>query len=227
MQFYFLRMEHFNHRISGYCKIKNNKIIRNDRLIYEDDPTTDFPTFISALYKRKVPSYSKFYKMDFLSKLGFITAELLLQDTNYVSMLKGTDIAIVISNAQSSLETDATFQKTIADKNNYYPNPSLFVYTLPNIMIGEICIKNKIMGESTFFISEKPDSNFLCQYVDDLLNKNAAKLVITGWVDLDLNCLYESMLCLVEKSPPTPVPFPVKYAFNPKNMDKLFDFSYD
>ncbi len=34
---------------------------------------------------------------------------------------------------------------------------TLFVYTLPNILIGEICIKFKIQGESNFFVSQFVD----------------------------------------------------------------------
>ena len=42
------------------------------------------------------------------------------------------------------------FQETIQHADSYYPSPALFVYTLPNIVTGEIAIRNKYYGETSF-----------------------------------------------------------------------------
>ena len=112
---------------------------------------------------------------------------------------KAEDIAIIIANSASSLEVDTEHQKTISNKENYFPSPALFVYTLPNILIGEIAIRNKIKGENSFFIFNKFDAEFMNTYVNSLLNSDKAKCCITGWVDFYEN-KYEAFLITVEKN---------------------------
>jgi hypothetical protein len=72
------------------------------------------------------------------------------------------------------------------------------VYTLPNIVIGEISIKNKFKGENAFFVFETFDAAFIQQYVAYLLNNNILQACICGWVDV-LQEDYKAVLCLVEK----------------------------
>ncbi len=136
--------------------------------------------------------------MDSLCKLAFITSELLLKSNKITEKYKPEDVAIIIANSASSLEVDTEHQNTISDKNNYFPSPSLFVYTLPNILIGEIAIRNRIKGENTFFIFDKFDADFMSSYTNQLLNTDKAKCCIAGWVDFFEND-YEAFIYLVEK----------------------------
>jgi len=69
--------------------------------------------------------YPKFFKMDLLSKLAFIGAELLLAST--ISEQPIYDIALYLSNATSSLDTDIKHSTSIADTEAYYPSPAVFV----------------------------------------------------------------------------------------------------
>jgi hypothetical protein len=103
-----------------------------------------------------------------------------------------------LANASSSLVTDANYQRTITDPGNYFPSPSLFVYTLPNITIGEICLKHKIYGENVFFISQKFDANILYFYVNELFENTNTQQCITGWVECNEKT-YEAFLLLVDK----------------------------
>ena len=124
--------------------------------------------------------------MDDLSKLALITSEYLL--TNYFKKSKKpNDISIILSNKSSSLNTDKKFQKTIDDKDNYFPSPSLFVYTLPNISIGEICIKHKFTGENIFFISKNFNSKLINEYASSLIKNRQNSIVLCGWVDFNKN----------------------------------------
>ena len=163
-----------------------------------DDIFINFAAFIKALYKKEQLNYPKFYKMDNLSKLGFLTAELIFKSRNIPERYKKEEVGIVISNSSSSLDTDIHYQETISDSANYYPSPSVFVYTLPNILIGEICIKNGITGENAFLISEKFNGELICNYVDNLLQNNNIQACLCGWVELLMED-YESCLMIVEK----------------------------
>ncbi len=211
--------------VSRYCLVRNGKVVLNDKLLYEEDRSTDFPSFIRSLYKKDGSDYRKFFKMDRLSKLGFLTADILLEKGQHKPDLKDEEIAIVISNSQSSLETDARFLETIPDKANYFPNPALFVYTLPNLMVGELCIRYRIKGENIFFISQKPDFDFLHGYVTNMLQFTAMKAAITGWVDLDMQLNYEAVLFLVEERNCSSAD-DQRLPFHSKTMEELYCKQY-
>jgi len=152
---------------------------------------------VTDFYRSLQIDYPKFFKMDGLSKLGFLAAELLLEDFTDRETVK-EDMAIVLWNRSSSLETDTAYQKTIESAENYYPSPSVFVYTLPNIVIGEIAIRNKIVGETAFYISEEFDAKEIFNTVFSLFPQPDIQYVICGWVE----CFqenYEVVMFLVEK----------------------------
>lgn len=170
-------------KIKKYCKINKNTVLVDYNTIYSFDKNLQFSLFIRELYNVLELNYPKFFKMDNLCKLAIITSEILLKDTDILTKYDKEDIGVILSNASSSLDSDIKYQQTISDKDNYYPNPSVFVYTLPNIMIGEICIKYGIKGENTCFISEKFDKEFLLDYTELLIKNDLVKSAIFGWVE--------------------------------------------
>jgi hypothetical protein len=132
--------------------------------------------------------------MDNLSRLGWIAAELLLQDNFHKSFLPET-VGIVLANKSSSLETDIKYfesTKTIA-------SPALFVYTLPNIVMGEISIRHHLKGENALFVTERFEGKFIQQYVEDLFRMGAVDLCICGWLEYFENNM-EASLYLVGKT---------------------------
>jgi hypothetical protein len=113
----------------------------------------------------------------------------------------------------------------IKDKSNYFPSPSVFVYTLPNILIGEICIKHQVKGENAFFVSEEFDSEQINNYVTSLFNQGKINACICGWVEL-LREKYYSLLFMVERfDGKTPSTDPAKSTdlFNTDNLNKIFN----
>jgi len=170
--------------IFHYCKIEKNSVLLNDKLIISEDKSILFSEFSKILYQQIKLNYPKFFKMDDLSKLALITSEYLL--TNYFKKTKKpNDISIILSNKSSSLNTDKEFQKTIDNKDNYFPSPSLFVYTLPNISIGEICIRHKFTGENIFFISENFNSKLINEYASSIIKNRKNSIVLCGWADFN------------------------------------------
>ena len=167
-------------RITSYCHIKQNKIYLKDKLIFEDAEATGLKEFAIKSYRHFKLKYPKFFKMDDISKLGFLTAEILLSGKEFLNREK---TGIVLSNSQSTLVTDRLFQESINSYEHFYPSPSVFVYTLPNIMIGEISIKNKFRGENAFFIFDRFNEQFLTDYVNMLHAAGKVNNCIGGWVD--------------------------------------------
>jgi hypothetical protein len=178
--------------------IRKEAILRNEIPVANNEIFVNFAAFIKALYKKENLSYPKFYKMDNLSKLGFLGAEMLLKDNSFLDRYKKEDIGIVIMNSSSSLDTDLAYNETIRDKSNYFPSPSVFVYTLPNIVIGEICIRHKIKGENVFLVSEHFDPESICKTVSLLFDRERVQACLCGWVEI-LGDRFESVLYLVEK----------------------------
>jgi len=184
-----------SYNIKSYCKIKNNQIALNGNVLFEDE-SISFLDFIKAAYKSQNTNYRKFFKMDNLSKLAFIAADTLFKKEN-INAEQNNDIAIVFSNKASSLDTDRKHQESIQNKESYYPSPAVFVYTLPNICIGEISIKYKLYSENSFFIFDNFNAAHLFSYTNSLLSSNKATQVLCGWVEFDDENNYEAFLYLV------------------------------
>ena len=89
----------------------------------------------------------------------------------------------MFANKSSSLETDLKFQESISDKENYFPSPAVFVYTLPNICLGEISIRHQLKSENSFFIFETFNFPFMENYANILLKTKKADKVLCGWVE--------------------------------------------
>ena len=177
--------------ILSHTKIKNNCLWHNGKLITQGAETVTYTSFLEEAYKSLNLSYPKFFKMDALSKLGVLCAEQILADEK-TSRFPKEKTAIVLSNKNSSLQTDIAYSKTMSG----FPSPSLFIYTLPNIVTGEISIKHKITGENAFFIEPSFNADLLHNYTELLLQVSDA--VLCGWLNADEKAC-EGFLYLVAK----------------------------
>lgn len=179
-------------QIARFCHIRNHRISVNGETLFEA-PETDFATFIKAAYKSLGIAYSKFFKMDNLSKLAFMAADLLLKNEAEKS------IGLVFSNKASSLDTDRKHQESIENTDDFYPSPAVFVYTLPNICLGEISIKHGLHSENAFFVFDSFNPSGLQAYSTSLLETSHSEKVLCGWVDFDKG-KYDAFLYVVAKN---------------------------
>lgn len=187
-----------NYIISDYCMIRNNLIVLNGEIVYSGNESSPGELFISV-YRHFKFSYAKFFKMDNLCKLGFLTSELLLRGKNIGEIYPGDEVGILLSNAGSSIDTDRNHQKSISKRDEYFPSPSVFVYTLANIVIGEICIRHKLFGESFFMIEKEFDAKRLYEQARQWLDEEIVRCCITGWVEMD-DQHYESVMYFIQKT---------------------------
>lgn len=202
--------------IQTYCHIKNNEAWIEGKSIFKDEENTIAKDFFKALYKYLGVRYAKFHKMDNLCRLGFLASEILWKTVDRAT-LKPRRTAIIMANAASSLDTDKRHQISINDVENYYPSPAVFVYTLPNIVIGEISIRNKIQGENSFFIFESFNAKFQEEYIDVLFKTTRTEMCIGGWVDF-LDGEYEAFLYVATKEKGKHMNIP----FNEENLDLIY-----
>jgi hypothetical protein len=184
-------------QITRTSHITKNRVERNGQNIFLGEENVAFPDFIKTAFKSLNQVYPKFYKMDNLCKLAFFGSEVLLSGTDLLQKYNKEDIGLVFLNRASTINTDRDHQLSIDSRENYFPSPAIFVYTLPNIMLGEICLKNKFCGENLLLIGERFNSELLYHQTNMLFEKNKAKVAIAGWADIDGED-YSACLMLVE-----------------------------
>lgn len=195
--------------ITSSCIIYNNSVLKNGALLFKNDDQR-LTDFLQSAYQQVGFRYPKFYKMDNLSKLGWLATEVLLQDDFETGKYTPESIGVVLANANSCLDTDRKYYDSTKD----IASPALFVYTLPNIVIGEICIRHNFKGENAFFIFERFDAGFMQQYVSNMINNDILQSCICGWVDV-LGDDYKAVLFLVEKKGPV--------SFTVENINKIYE----
>ncbi len=134
--------------------------------------------YAKDIYQKLEMKYSKFYKMDEFCKVGILAAESLPPLQNPI--ISGSQVGIFLVNSFSSIQTDQAFHNSYYRLEPRIPSPSLFVYTLPNILIGELAIKHKITGEHCFFIQENFDLEFIYLYIKALFESGTLNAAIVG-----------------------------------------------
>lgn len=152
-------------------------------------------SLLTSLYKQMIGNYPKFYKMDGLSRLGFVASEILLnaekeeekklEERKEEGKKNLEERAIIFFNHSSSIASDRNYKESINDKNNYFPSPSIFVYTLPNIVTGEIAIRNHFHGETSFFILPDKDERMMEEILQASCRDDQSKSFLTGWIDYE------------------------------------------
>jgi hypothetical protein len=61
----------------------------------------------------------------------------------------------------------------------------VFVYTLPNIVTGEIAIRNKIHGETAFFVAPLFQPAAIEETVKGVFHNSGLKHLLVGWVEVE------------------------------------------
>jgi hypothetical protein len=179
--------------ITSICIIHKGTILKDQEQLFNNSDT-DVSAFLLSVYQHLGLNYPKFYKMDNLSKLGWLASEVLLKGGFDAENYQPENVGLVLANSNSSLDDDLKYFETVKD----IASPSLFVYTLPNIVIGEICIRNHFKGEHAFYIQDNFDADFIEKQVNYLLDNDILQTCICGWVDV-LEQEYKAVLFLVEK----------------------------
>lgn len=92
---------------------------------------------------------SRFARMDLMCRLGLMAAELLEAGFDDLPQDQRDRVGVCIETASGCLITDVQFLRT--------PRPTLFTYTLPSTVIGEVCIRFRLRGPVLCLISPTAD----------------------------------------------------------------------
>ena len=117
--------------------------------------------------------------MDKLCKWAWVAAEYLFQgDTLPYAGLDKNRVGVYLATAHGCIDVDKRYLDGIA-----MPSPALFVYTLPNIMLGELCIRHGFKGEQLCMMEERFDAEELFFSVKGMLERGMEGC-LCGWVDI-------------------------------------------
>lgn len=164
--------------IKHWLHFDNRHLLKDGKHVVEDGIAN---IKAEELYRVLGYNYIKFFKMDILCKWAWLGAEKLLTSDNSFAY-DGVDkknVAVVLMTSNGCIDVDKKYiesTKTIA-------SPALFVYTLSNIMLGEISIRHGFKGEQTCLVSSQFDASELEFWVGDLLESRGMDACICGWVD--------------------------------------------
>ncbi|MBQ9185136.1 MAG: 3-oxoacyl-ACP synthase [Bacteroidales bacterium] len=150
---------------------------------------------LNEIYRQSGVQWPKFFKMDPLSKLGFLAAEKLLEGAT-----KDSSRAVILFNRTSSLHTDREYLQTLSSPEGFFPSPSLFVYTLPNIVTGEIAIRHGLHGETSFYILPEKNEELMWRIVAASMQDSGLGSAVCGWLDYEDEGHYEADFYLIEKN---------------------------
>ncbi len=178
-----------------WIRITPDKIVINRQKL---NTSSTGGELLKEVYRNHIGGYPKFFKMDGLCRLGFVASELLLAQEQ-PRRTECEDRAVVLYNRTGSLCDDSEYQATIQDTADYYPSPAIFVYTLPNIVTGEISIRNKYYGETMFCVIPDFDPQVIVDGASDFFQDPMTRSALTGWLDCTDRDHYDALIVLVDK----------------------------
>ena len=167
----------------GIASIENGILSYNGIPVFNNYDTA-LETFLSTGYEALEIQYPKYFKMDTLCKLAFLASEILVKNISWINDLPKESVAICTQTASSSLVTDLKFQQTIQNPEVYFPSPSVFVYTLPNVATGEICIRNGFKGENLCLVLEQFDLESVLFQIEDWFEEGQTQVCLLGWIEV-------------------------------------------
>ncbi len=161
--------------INNWIKINSDKIEAGTGLLPALPPDALTP---ELLYTALQCNYPKFFKMDSLCKWAFVTTECMFYKNDLYTGIDKNKIGITLTTSHGCLDVDKRYLAGIS-----IPSPALFVYTLPNIMLGETCIRHGFKGEQASMVTPQFDPDELFFTVSSILS-SGMDATLCGWVDV-------------------------------------------
>ena len=155
---------------------------------------------LTDIYKEHIGDYPKYYKMDTLARLAFVASELLLKaerDDNPDSMQHDEDRAVIFFNRSGSIVSDSKFFSSIRTAEEYFPSPAVFVYTLPNISVGEIALRNGYHGETSFYVLHEKSDTLMDKVLRASFQDADTRSIIGGWIDCTSDEEFECEISII------------------------------
>ena len=151
---------------------------------------------VTEIFKKFLADGSRFFKMDLYSRLAYVATSLLAKDS-----LEGCDpeeVALVVFTQNGSVLADRKHLSTFSNPEEFFPSPAVFINTLPNVVLGEIAVKNTIKGETTLVLLPGRDESAMNRIIDATLAATKPAVMICGWIDCDAEDSFTAELKLLK-----------------------------
>ena len=178
------------------CIIQHNTINLNGEVVFCTSPHVKIEDFFSLAYREFALSYPRFHRMDLVCRLGILTSSILLNAA--APLWNQTTCGVALASSYGCYTTDLDYIQSYTEDSQSV-SPSLFTYTLPSIVLGEICIKHKIRGENIYLITDQMDMALMVEIVSSMFMDTSMNQCLLGWVELRSSHCYCSHLSLVKK----------------------------
>jgi hypothetical protein len=166
--------------IISYCSINKNGVNIEEKTIFIPN-SGKLQTRFDEIARNFEIVYPRYFKMDTMSRLGFLTSEILMKHLpEDIPRHSPCDCGMLTANRSSSLDTDRKY----LESTKRIPGPALFVYTLPNVVNAEICIRNGFKGENMFFLAGDFVSSGVIEFAEASFKTGAMKFCLCGWIEL-------------------------------------------
>ena len=138
-------------------------------------------SLITEIFKKHVADNSRFFKMDLYSRLAYVGTTLLAKET--LEDCAPEDRALFVFTQNGSVLADRKHLSTFSNPEEFFPSPAVFINTLPNVVLGEIAVRNCIKGETTLVLLPFRDEAAIDRIMEATLSATRPSAVICGWVD--------------------------------------------
>lgn len=167
--------------MSAYCRITSQEWIVNGISLLKNEENLPTNIWLKSIYQKLKLSYPKFYKMDLLSKSTFLGVESISETENITQQ----NIPLLFANSVGSFVADEMHAASLYLAEEKQPSPSIFVYTLPNIAMGEVSIRHQLHSKNVFFIFDSFKEVDWQQIIDLNFQDIEVNKILFGWTEAE------------------------------------------
>ena len=170
---------------TGYAETRNLRITPDSLVLDGQHVALESrgAALITEIFKKYLADGSRFFKMDLYSRLAYVGTSLLAKDS--LAGYDPEDLALFVFTRNGSVLADRKHLSTFSHPDEFYPSPAVFINTLPNVVLGEIAVKNSIKGETTLVLLPERNEATMERIIDATVSVTRPAVMIYGWVDCD------------------------------------------
>ena len=148
---------------------------------------------LTEIYKTCLDDNPKFYKMDLFSRVAYLASALLLREEKEVE-----EMPFILFNRSSSVLADRHHLRSCNGPEGFFPSPSVFVYTLPNVVMGDLAVHYGLKGETTLLILPEKDEALMERITGSVFTQTGARMMLTGWADAADETCFEADMKIIQ-----------------------------
>ena len=190
--------------IKSYCRITNHSIILDgDRLpdLEKHIMGQKVKEHLDHVFSSMDVDYPSFRNMDDYSKLGFITAELLMKHNGFDVCREKPDIGVIIYSRSGCLGADYNLVRVMEGLS---VDDQAYMRSIPNAICSDIACRHRIGGEVGVYLSD----GFIYEQLfrtcfGTFQTEPGLNTLLAGYVEC-YGGYVSSLLCLLTRSPQNP-----------------------